>query len=854
MMISKFLKASLLFQVANNLFFLCLYGIHFGFTKFFQIVLFAFGIEIILIVCSLLLIRFRISSAENTLNQMKNELDKGKYLKKFAIELTLVSSLSAVLSILMTIVVASKQLSVFDSMGHLAFFVGMGLFIGIAFGILTYNHFLKLFSNQIPRDTLNAHIQKLSIKFVLPVISTVIFTNIIVGFFVYQYVYSSKLNDSGQILHESSDAHAKTAQSIIEVPLDELRALANIFDSHFVKEVNFSRKDVQAIFKNYLKARPDLLGVWYGFEPNAFDGNDATNRNKDTYDSSGRMMGYFYFYENKIKSEGLHNYTIPGKGDFYLGPIKSGKEMILGPYVYESNSGAIQMISLVIPVIQNGKPVGVVGIDLTIDYITKRFPNDNGLETILLSTDNIIVVSPNLNHIGRQVSEVDQNLASNVTQFQDKTNVFLEYRDDKTREMFNAALVKVIIGSSESDWKSIAIAKKSEIQKETEKVSYIIFILIIIICLVVGYIVILTANPLAKSLNLFLNNFVAVREGDLTVRCNELAYNNNREVATLAYSFNEFLAKLSNAIGLIQKHTDFQVTLLTEFSSQSEELASSSQNQAASVEETTAALEEISASVESIAQSADDQSKIADETLRSSSEQHRLLESLMTITNEGAEQSANTFVMAEKGNLVLKNTSSSMNRIETSTQKIEEMVTYIQEISDQVNLLALNAAIEAARAGEQGRGFAVVASEIGKLADKTQANTKQISELVSQGITDTRLGSVSVQETESIFSEILRMTEKTKMGLEKVNSAISNSKEESIRNLEYSRKLKDLSENIALSTSEQKTSNDEILRSVSSINESTQSIAMSADEITRKAQETKEKLTVIKEEISYYKV
>src|SRR5690606_9959702 len=101
-------------------------------------------------------------------------------------------------------------------------------------------------------------------------------------------------------------------------------------------------------------------------------------------------------------------------------------------------------------------------------------------------------------------------------------------------------------------------------------------------------------------------------------------------------------------------------------------------------------------------------------------------------------------------------TASSMEELGQHSARIGEIVQVIAEIADQTNLLALNAAIEAARAGEHGKGFAVVADEVRKLAERSGAATKDISELIDairQGI------DVSLEAMQAGTREVQKGTE-----------------------------------------------------------------------------------------------
>jgi methyl-accepting chemotaxis protein len=193
-------------------------------------------------------------------------------------------------------------------------------------------------------------------------------------------------------------------------------------------------------------------------------------------------------------------------------------------------------------------------------------------------------------------------------------------------------------------------------------------------------------------------------EGDLRLN---LATQGQDELAALATTTKRIGASVSAMVANVRSNAAFVAYSGKNLASGNRELSERTEQQASNLEQTAASVEQLSSTVQGNAQTA----------------------------SAANTKAASVRDIADKGAATMAKAIASVEAIQSSTKRMDEIVGVIDGIAFQTNILALNAAVEAARAGETGRGFAVVASEVRSLAHRSAESAKEIRQLIGASST-----------------------------------------------------------------------------------------------------------------------
>jgi methyl-accepting chemotaxis protein len=250
-------------------------------------------------------------------------------------------------------------------------------------------------------------------------------------------------------------------------------------------------------------------------------------------------------------------------------------------------------------------------------------------------------------------------------------------------------------------------------------------------------------------------------------------------------------------------------------SSATEVLAAATQNesstsaQASAIHETTATMEELKGASHQIAENAQMVASIAEQTLAGARQGEGAIK-LFMVSMEKVRHNA-----VEVDDAIAK--------LSKRVERIGTVVDVIDEIADRSDLLALNAALEGAKAGEAGRGFSIVAAEMRRLAENVMESTKEIKNLITE-----------IREATHAAKEASDGNKREAAEGEKVGGTAITSVSGIVSGIQ---ETSDAARVIHLATQQQRTATEQVVQSMSEIEEVTRQAQAGSKQATGAAAE-----------------
>ncbi len=638
--------------------------------------------------------------------------------------------------------------------------------------------------------------------------------------------------------------YTESTSRILSMEFSICKSLQAALEKYKNIPVESRRSYIDNILRETLVKNPSLVDAYTVWEPNALDGLDDMYAGTAHHDSTGRFIPYWTNDGKNIDVVALTDYV----GSFwYEEPLHSSKGILIEPNPYEIAGKTIWVCGVAFPIKdENGKAVGTVGIDMSLETLTDILENAEIYKTgyiTLFSATGLVASDADASLLGKVSPKFSSGETASLFKNSASTLKPFVYKDNSNGMKRRVNVVPIKVQEADQIWFVGVNVSEKEILAASQKIVTIISLIFLVLISIIIVFLILIVKRTTKEINKGVDAMknIAQGDGDLTVR---MKVKGEDEVAKMYVFFNKTMEKLQTSIAQVKESAAQIDKIGTTLSDNMNDTAAAAnqitanidsvnkqiQLQGKNVDDSSRAVSKINETVNKLINSIQTQSS---SVVQSSSAIEEMVANIRSVTNillKNNETILSLEKSSEEGREGIKKSVESTRKIMGQSKTLLDASHVIQNIASQTNLLAMNAAIEAAHAGESGAGFSVVAEEIRKLAEDSSSQGKTITTNLKAALASISEVADSTNLMQEKFNEIYALTQEVARQELTIKSAMEEQSEGGGQVLGAMKEISEITESV-------KHGGNDMQVATNSVNEKMENLMRLTNEITSSMQE-----------------
>jgi methyl-accepting chemotaxis protein len=359
------------------------------------------------------------------------------------------------------------------------------------------------------------------------------------------------VEDTETLVKNFSQKYAKEIEKQLNQDMETIETLGESVQSYKIMPNETWKEIFKNMYGHVFRNNEQFFAIWDSWELSHID---------STWDKPYGRYSYEYYRENGQIKQGSELMSLDGDPDMYKRIKNLNKQVIEEPYLYSytgQKADEILMTSLIEPIQENGKFIGVVGADISLvsyQRLISKIEDFKSNKAFLLSNQGAVVGHTNESLLGKKIEKVwpEKNKKFNLSNKIKEGEAFNFTAENAQGNKAYYAFTPLQIGDTETPWSvGISVPYKLLTEKATKN-TYVYIIFGLIGLIITGFAVAKLSNYITRPIKQITDILKKLARGNIDSSL-KTDINTGDEIEEMAEALNISVEELNKKTNFAEK-------------------------------------------------------------------------------------------------------------------------------------------------------------------------------------------------------------------------------------------------------------------------------------------------------------